>query len=105
MKMFKVVAVLALMTWASSATSFEVTTIANVTSIDEWDIGFTKVVINKNTSCGNNYFWMLRTMNNYDLYMARVLAALISGRQIRVAERTPAYCDGVHLYNPRIGVM
>lgn len=105
MKIIKIGVAVITLVWTTNALSFDTTTKAKVTYIDEWDTGYTKVTINKNTSCGNSYFWMLRTMKDYDLYMARVLAALVSGRQIRITERAPAFCQGVHLYNPRIGVM
>lgn len=94
-----------ILSWAVGAFGFDVITSAKVTQIDEWDTGFTKVIIDKPTSCGNSYFWMLRTMDNYDSYMARILTALVAGREVRITERSPAHCDGAHLYNPRIGIM
>ncbi len=99
------ISVIMFMLWATGALAFDVITRAKVTQIDEWDTGYTKVTIDSNTSCGNSYFWMARSMEDYDLYMARALTALVAGRQIRITERAPAWCTGVHLYNPRIGIM
>jgi hypothetical protein len=78
---------------------------AKVVYIDEWDTGYTRVQIDSPSSCGSMLFWMDRSMTGYNVYMARVLAALTAHRPIRIAERAPGYCDGTHLYNPRIGIM
>jgi hypothetical protein len=91
--------------WSTNVMSFDVTTIAKVVYLDEWDTGYTRVQIDSPTSCGGTWFWMARDMGNYNLYMARVLAALASDREIRIAERAPAWCTDTHLYNPRIGNM
>jgi hypothetical protein len=88
-----------------SAFAFDGVTVTKVKFIDEWDVGFTKVEIESPTSCGGTWFWMNRDNVNYNLYMSRVLAALMAGKEIRIAERAPGYCEGIHLYNPRIGSM
>lgn len=85
--------------------AFDVTTTAKVVYIDEWDTGYTKVELDKPTSCGGTWFWMHRDMEGYNIYTSRVLAALMSGREIRITERAPATCTDQHLYNPRIGSM
>jgi|GEM_PF-3109531 len=87
------------------ATAFDVTTIANVEYIDEWDLSYTKVQIDQPTSCGGTWFWISRDREDYNIYMSRILAALMSGRAIRITERAPAHCADQHLYNPRIGNM
>lgn len=91
--------------WTTDAMSFDVTTVAHVQYIDEWDVAYTRVQIDQPTSCGSSLFWMNRNNEEYNLYMARVLAALVAGREIRITERSPAYCSGGHLYNPRVGNM
>lgn len=96
---------IALLALSAPALSFDTVTVAKVAYIDEWDVGFTRIQLTSPTSCGNPVIWMNRTEDNYKLYLARVLAALAADRQIRIAERAPAYCDGGSLYNPRIGVM
>ena len=88
---------------ASKAFAFDVTTIAKVVYIDEWDVSYTRIEIDKPTSCGGTWIWMQRNMENYDMYLSRALAALMAGREIRVTERAPAYCENQHLYNARIG--
>ena len=96
--------IVAAMGFSATAMGFDTVTIAKVVYIDEWDIGYTKIQLDSPTSCGGTWVWMSRTMPDYNLYMARALTALVSDRPIRIAERTPAYCDSIHLYNPRIGV-
>jgi hypothetical protein len=96
--------VLAAMAFYSTAMGFETLTIAKVVNIDEYDSGFTRIQIESPTSCGSTLIWMSRTMPDYNLYMSRTLAALVSDRAVRIVERAPAYCDGQYLYNPRIGV-
>ena len=88
-----------------AAMSFDTVIVAKVISIDEWDTGFTKVTIDKTTSCGSNWFWVHRPMDGYNLYLTRVLTAMVADKQIRIVERAPAWCDGGDLYNPRIGIM
>jgi hypothetical protein len=95
----------AAMLFSAAAFGFDTVTVAKVTYIDEWDVGYTQVKLDSPTSCGSTWFWMSRTMPDYNLYMARILAAQLADRQIRIAERSPAYCDGSALYNPRVGVM
>ncbi len=90
---------------SAPAMAFDTVTVAKVVYIDEWDVGFTRIQLDSPTSCGGTWIWMLRTMPDYKLYMARALTALVSDRQIRIAERAPAYCENLDLYNPRIGVM
>jgi len=90
---------------SANAMSFDVTTVAKVVNIDEFDTGYTRVQIDTTNSCGGTWFWMARDMPNYNVYMARVLAALVAESQIRITERAPAWCDGNHLYNPRVGSM
>ena len=104
MKKGKLFFLAALVFFSFNAQSFDIVTEAKVVYIDEFDIGFTKIGIDSPTSCGATWIWMSRTMTDYDLYLARALAALVANRQIRIAERAPAYCDGNLLYNPRIGI-
>jgi len=92
------------MAWSVNVMGFDVTTYAKVVSIDEVDVMYTRVGISKATSCGATWFWMARSMTDYNLYMARVLTALVSDRTIVINERNPAWCGDVHLYNPRIGI-
>ncbi len=102
-KIFSVM--IAMMTLPMPAMGFDTVTVAKVVYIDEWDVGYTRIQLDSPTSCGGTWIWMLRTMPDYNLYMARALTALVSDRQIRITERTPAYCETLSLYNPRIGVM
>jgi hypothetical protein len=90
--------------WSAAGYGFNVVTTAKVVHIDEWDTGYTRVQIAAPNSCGGTWFWMDRSMPGYNLYMARVLTALMADRPIRIVERAPAYCEGTDLYNPRIGV-
>lgn len=94
-----------LFVWTTSVMAFDVTTEAKVVYIDEFDTAYTRVAIDKATSCGNNWFWMHRDMTGYDQYMARVLTAFVADKKIRINERAPGWCGDKHLYNPRIGIM
>jgi len=107
MTMIKILHALAglLFVLATNVMAFDETTEAKVLYIDESDPGFTKIAIDKYTSCGAKWFWMLRTEDNYNVYMARVLTALVTDRTIRINERPPGKCKDIHLYNPRIGIM
>ena len=86
------------------AFGFNVTTEAKVVYIDEFDVYFTRIELDSPTSCGSKRIFMARTQANYDTYLARALTALVAGRYIRIAEREPGYCNGGHLYGPRIGI-
>jgi hypothetical protein len=86
------------------ANAADATTIAKVLYIDEWDTGYTKVQIDKPTACGGSWLWIARGSPDYNLYMARVMTALVADRAIRISERAPAFCEAPHLYNPRIGM-
>ena len=104
MKKIKLVCLVLLMLLPFNVQSFDEVTEAKVVYIDEFDVGFTQIGIDSPTSCGATWIWMSRSMTDYDLYLARALTALVSNRQIRIAERAPAYCNGNLLYNPRIGI-
>ena len=104
MKRSKLFCLVILMLLSFNVQSFDIVTEAKVVYIDEFDVGFTKIGIDSPTSCGATWIWMSRTMAGYDLYLTRALTALVANRQIRIAERAPAYCNGNLLYNPRIGI-
>ena len=102
----KIIGFVALMLISFNALGFDTVTKAKIRFIDEYDIGFTQIELDPTTltSCGGARIWISRNMTDYNLYLARALTALATGKYIRLAERSPAYCSGTLLYNPRIGI-
>jgi hypothetical protein len=102
--MTRIIFSLFILTINVSAYAFDVTTRAKVISINEHDIGYTQVKLDKNTDCGASWYFVSRSHVDYDRYMTRVLTALVADKEIIIEERASGWCTAPNLYNPRVGL-